>query len=188
MAGAINITAAGPITIDSPIEATTGRVLDGSRTAGNGGAIKFNSVDDAVAINSRMQASSADPAITTARRRSANGREYHAKSGKPSGVAINISNTGQLLSLLDAAAPGPGGKVTILATGAKQCCERKRKNRGAIAARSTFVTPATADRLSSEVRARATPLMRMPMSSKSLPWETMACSLSATACCRRTQP
>jgi hypothetical protein len=33
-------------------------------------------------------------------------------------VAINVSSTGQLLSLLDAAAPGPGGKITILATGA----------------------------------------------------------------------
>src|SRR5436190_13614859 len=33
--GTIRITAMGPITIDSPIEATTGRVLDGSRTAGH---------------------------------------------------------------------------------------------------------------------------------------------------------
>src|SRR5437667_1918097 len=116
--GTINITAAGPITIDLPIEATSGRVLDGTRTAGNGGAIALNSLNDAVAINSRLQASSADPAITTARRRSANGGNITLRSGKPSGVAINISNTGELLSLLDAAAPGPGGKVTILATGA----------------------------------------------------------------------
>ena len=116
--GTIDITAVGPITIDSPIEATSGRVLDGTRTAGNGGAITFNSLNDAVAINSRVQASSADPAITTARRRSANGGNIMLKSGKPSGVAINLSNTSELLSLLDAAAPGPGGKVTILATGA----------------------------------------------------------------------
>jgi mannose-6-phosphate isomerase-like protein (cupin superfamily) len=116
--GTINITAAGPITIDSPIEATSGRVLDGTRTAGNGGAIALNSLNDAVAINSRLQASSADPAITTARRRSANGGNITLKSGKPSGIAINISNTGEILSLLDATAPGPGGKVTILATGA----------------------------------------------------------------------
>jgi hypothetical protein len=40
------------------------------------------------------------------------------KSDAPTGVAINVSNTGQLLSLLDAAAPGAGGKITILATGA----------------------------------------------------------------------
>ncbi|PYK84925.1 MAG: hypothetical protein DME40_18735, partial [Verrucomicrobia bacterium] len=91
--GTINITAAGPITIDLPIEATSGRVLDGTRTAGNGGAIALNSLNDAVAINSRLQASSADPAITTARRRSANGGDITLRSGKPSGVAINISNT-----------------------------------------------------------------------------------------------
>jgi hypothetical protein len=138
--GTISITAVGPITIDSPIEATTGRVLDGTRTAGNGGAITFNSVNDAVAINSRVQASSADPAITTARRRSANGGNITLKSGKPSGVAINISNTGQLLSLLDAAAPGPGGKVTILATGANSSARINgtlRADRGTIDIRHT---------------------------------------------------
>src|SRR4029077_3225587 len=138
--GTISITAVGPITIDSPIEATTGLVLDGTRTAGNGGAITFNSVNDAVAINSRVQASSADPAITTARRRSANGGNITLKSGKPSGVAINISNTGQLLSLLDAAAPGPGGKVTILATGANSSATVNgtlRADRGTIDIRHT---------------------------------------------------
>src|SRR6266568_1648420 len=138
--GTINITAAGPITIDSPIEATSGRVLDGTRTAGNGGAIALNSLNDAVAINSRLQASSADPAITTARRRSANGGNITLKSGKPSGIAINISNTGELLSLLDAAAPGPGGKVTILATGANSSARVNgtlRADRGTIDIRHT---------------------------------------------------
>jgi hypothetical protein len=38
------------------------------------------------------------------------------KSGKTSGVAIQVANSGQLLSLLDAAAPGPGGKVVIQAS------------------------------------------------------------------------
>ena len=62
------------------------------------------------------------------------------KSGKPSGVAINISNTGQLLSLLDAAAPGPGGKVTILATGANSSAKINgtlRADRGTIDIRHT---------------------------------------------------
>jgi len=97
-------------------------------------------VNDAVAINSRVQVSSADPAITTARRRSANGGNITLKSGKPSGVAINISNTGQLLSLLDAAAPGPGGKVTILATGANSSATVNgtlRADRGTIDIRHT---------------------------------------------------
>ena len=38
-------------------------------------------------------------------------------STKATGVAINIASSAQLLALLDAAAPGPGGKITILATG-----------------------------------------------------------------------
>ena len=33
--------------------------------------------------------------------------------GKTTGPAINVNSTDQLLSLLDAAAPGPGGKITI---------------------------------------------------------------------------
>ena len=73
----------------------------------------------AVAINSRI-ASFLRRSCNSAksRRRSATGGNITLKSGKPTGVAINLSNTSELLSLLDAAAPGPGGKVTILATGA----------------------------------------------------------------------
>jgi len=37
-------------------------------------------------------------------------------SGKKTGSVINVSSTEQLLSLLDAAAPGPGGKITIPAS------------------------------------------------------------------------
>jgi len=49
-------------------------------------------------------------------RRSTSGGSITLKSGKTSGVAIKIANSGQLLSLLDAVAPGPGGKVVIQAT------------------------------------------------------------------------
>jgi len=37
-------------------------------------------------------------------------------SGKRTGAAINVGSTAQLLSMLDAAAPGPGGKITIPAS------------------------------------------------------------------------
>src|SRR5206468_1221520 len=50
------------------------------------------------------------------------------------------SNTGELLSLLDAAAPGPGGKVTILATGATSSARVNgtlRADRGTIDIRHT---------------------------------------------------
>ena len=42
--------------------------------------------------------------------------DLRATSGKRTGTAINISSTDQLLSLLDGAAPGPGGKITIPAS------------------------------------------------------------------------
>ncbi len=53
------------------------------------------------------------------RRRSNAGGNITLKSGASGveAVAINIANTSQLLSLLDNAATGPGGKITILATG-----------------------------------------------------------------------
>jgi hypothetical protein len=72
-----------------------------------------------VNVFSRIEVSSAQPRASAAPRRlSKSGGNLALRSDKPSGIAINISNSAQLLALLDAAAPGPGGKVTILATGA----------------------------------------------------------------------
>ena len=116
--GVINVTAAGPIEIGAPIEATTGYVQSPLDSHGNGGTVNLTSTNDSVAVNSRIEVSSADRGSAKLRRRSATGGNIALKSGKPTGVAINLSNTSELLSLLDAAAPGPGGKVTILATGA----------------------------------------------------------------------
>lgn len=116
--GVVNLTAAGPIEIDSPMEATTGYLPSPYSPTGNGGTVNLTSTNDSVSVNSRIQVSSADPSSMTLRRRSARAGNIALKSGKPTGVAINLSNTSELLSLLDAAAPGPGGKVTILATGA----------------------------------------------------------------------
>jgi hypothetical protein len=116
--GIINVTAAGPIEIDAPVEATTGSVQSPFDSHGNGGTVNLTSTNNSVAVNSRIEVSSADRGSGKLRRRSATGGNIALKSGKPTGVAINLSNTSELLSLLDAAAPGPGGKVTILATGA----------------------------------------------------------------------
>lgn len=118
--GNISITAAGPLIVSAPIEATSGYLRDDGVIAGNGGSVALTS-SDAVTVNSRIETSSNDPAgvpVSPPRRHSARGGSIAVKSSKASGVAINISNTSQLLALLDAAAPGPGGKVTILATGA----------------------------------------------------------------------
>ena len=58
--GAINVTAAGPIKIDSPIEATTGYVQSPLDPHGNGGTVNLTSTNDSVAVNSRIEVSSAD--------------------------------------------------------------------------------------------------------------------------------
>lgn len=80
-----------------------------------------------VSVTSSILVSSADPIGQSVppppRRRSNSGGKINLQSGAvgtvalPS-VAINVTNTSALLSLLDSASTGPGGKITILATGA----------------------------------------------------------------------
>ena len=138
--GIVNVTATGPIEVNAPIEATTGAVQSPFSPHGNGGTVNLTSTNDSLAVSSRMEVSSADPALARSRRRSARGGNIALKSGKPSGVAINLANTSELLSLLDAAAPGPGGKVTILATGASSTANVNGKivaDRGTIDIRHT---------------------------------------------------
>ena len=138
--GIVNVTAAGPIQVNAPIEATSGYVQSPFSPHGNGGTVNLTSTNDSVAVSSRIEVSSADPASAKSRRRSARGGNIALKSAKPSGVAINLSNTSELLALLDAAAPGPGGKVTILATGASSVANINGKiaaDRGTIDIRHT---------------------------------------------------
>jgi FecR protein len=138
--GFVNVTAAGPIEVNAPIEATSGYVQSPFSPHGDGGSVNLTSTNDSIAVSSRIEVSSADPASAKSRRRSARGGNIALKSGKPSGVAINLSNTSELLSLLDAAAPGPGGKVTILATGASSVANINGKiaaDRGTIDIRHT---------------------------------------------------
>jgi hypothetical protein len=119
--GTFNVNATGAITVGSPIQATTGLQPSASEASGAGGTVNLNSTGGPITINSAITVSSADAAGAAPpppRRRSRSGGNINLKSDAPTGVAVNVSNTGQLLSLLDAAAPGPGGKITILATGA----------------------------------------------------------------------
>ena len=99
----------GDVIVSNDIEASSG--ANGKDIiGGNGGSVALTSNSGQVAINNRVQVSH-----NTVGRRSSSGGSITLKSGKTSGVAINIANTGQLLSLLDAAAPGPGGKIVIQA-------------------------------------------------------------------------
>ncbi len=96
--------------VNSAIEASSG--ANGKDViGGKGGSVSLTANSGQVAINNRVQVSHDTPG-----RRSSTAGSITLKSGKTSGVAINVANTGQLLSLLDAAAPGPGGKIVIQAT------------------------------------------------------------------------
>jgi hypothetical protein len=122
--GTFNVNATGAIDIASPISATSGAVdptVSGSSPSGNGGTVNLVSTGGTVSVSDTIKVSSADTAGTR-RSVSKQGGNVGIRSGKSttSGrvVAVDIANTSQLLSLLDAAAPGPGGKITIKATGA----------------------------------------------------------------------
>ncbi len=101
---------AGDVIVNSDIEASSG-ANGKDAIGGKGGSVALTSNSGQVAINSRIQVSHNTPG-----RRSASGGSITLKSGRTSGVAINVANTGQLLALLDAAASGPGGKIIIQAT------------------------------------------------------------------------
>ena len=116
--GTLNVNTTSDINVKSNIDATSGLQPVSNLPSGNGGTVNLNSTGGAVNVTSRVQVSSADAAAGTARRRSASGGTINLQSGAATGVAISVTDTAQLLSLLDAAAPGPGGKITILATGA----------------------------------------------------------------------
>lgn len=119
--GTLNVNATANINVNSNIDATSGLQPAANNPSGNGGNVNLNTTGGAVTVNSRVQVSSADTtagAVPPPRRRSGSGGNINLQSGAATGVAINVSNTGQLLSLLAAASPAPTGKITILATGA----------------------------------------------------------------------
>lgn len=117
--GTFTVNTNGPastITVNSDIEATTGRIGEFDAPAGNGGTVTLNA-GDTLTVNARIEVSSAEPTSSAApSRRSAQGGNINLTSAKKSGVAINVTSSGQLLALLDQAATGPGGKITILAS------------------------------------------------------------------------
>ena len=109
--GTLAITATtSDIVVGADIEASSGSSGADVR-AGKGGAVTLTANTGTVTVNNRIQVSH-----NTVNRRSASGGTIALKSGRTSGVAINVANTSQLLALLDAAAPGPGGKIIIQAT------------------------------------------------------------------------
>ncbi len=113
-AGTLIVNAPNDITLNGPMSASTG--MNGSDTTfgGAGGTVQFNSTNGLVAINSTLKVSESS---TAAGKASAAGGKIALTSGKTTGVAININNTGELLALLNAGAPGPGGRIEVTSAG-----------------------------------------------------------------------
>ena len=101
----------GPITVGSDLV---------SAPNGNAGRVELSSTAETVTVNSRIEVASTPPVegASAPVGAGAKGGDINVTSGKTSGVAINVTDTGQLLALLNAAAPGSGGKITIVATNA----------------------------------------------------------------------
>ncbi len=120
--GSLTVNASGDVTVNSNIEATSGLQDSTEPPRGNGGSVSLNSTSGSVTVSSTIQVSSDDPTPSQTPpppiRRSNSGGNITLTSGKPSGTAIQVTSTAQLLSLLDSAATGPGGVITVKATGA----------------------------------------------------------------------
>jgi hypothetical protein len=122
--GTIDITAPGDVVlnVNGNLTATSGAIpTGGPSTAGSGGKVTVTA-NGSLTVNSSIQVSSGDAAGSSARRSATGGNialtSHKAGQVTSRAIAVNINNSSQLLSLLDAAAPGPGGKITILADGA----------------------------------------------------------------------
>jgi hypothetical protein len=115
-------TAAGPAGIIN-ITADNGDIIADGQIEADGGAINLTAAGEITATSTlrTSNVNSKAPAVKA----SASGGQINLTSSKATGVAINVSNTAQLLALLDAADPGPGGKITILATGGKSTANVK---------------------------------------------------------------
>ena len=117
--GTLNATSSGDLFLDTVnIDATSGVIDPNGAPAGAGGNVNLKSLNGSVVIvDSRVTVSSKDPLGTANRNASASGGNIAIESDRSDNIAIDISNSSQLLSLLDATAPGPGGLITIKATG-----------------------------------------------------------------------
>jgi hypothetical protein len=113
--GILSVTADGAINVNVPIMATTGSQAAATAASGNGGQVNLTSTTGAVTINSGIEVSSKPPPINPVTdRRSAAGGDIDIQSGASSGVAINVTSSGTLLSLLES---GQGGTIALNATG-----------------------------------------------------------------------
>ena len=110
--GQLDFTSNGSLTINSPISATTGLNSTNGMTGGAGGTVNLTA-KNTITLNSKIEVSSDDGN----RRVSASGGHINIKSNATEGAAINVTSSAQLLALLNAAAPGPGGSIKFTSAG-----------------------------------------------------------------------
>ncbi len=111
--GTLVINSPDSVNVNAPILASTGINGAGTTFGGRGGNVQINS-DAAINVNAAVKVSESS---VVGNRASRAGGRIALTSQKTAGTAISISNTGELLSLLNAAAPGPGGTVQVTSAG-----------------------------------------------------------------------
>ncbi len=118
--GTFKLTSSGNFTVNSPLSADTGKNSQPGMTGGNGGTVDVTTAGT-ITVNSRVKVSSTETSSNTADntpgRASRNGGNIKLTSQKTTGTAIAINNSGELLSLLNAAGPGQGGKIEFASAG-----------------------------------------------------------------------
>lgn len=102
---------AGEIQVKAPISATTGANGTAVLTGGTGGNVELIS-NDKITVGTSIKVS--DSATGRASR---NGGNITVDSRRTSGTAIQITSSGQLLSLLNSASPGAGGIIRFTSAG-----------------------------------------------------------------------
>lgn len=106
--GMLEFITNGDLLVNAPVTARTG-INKGVSYGGKGGTVNLTSKTGTVAINSTVQVSD-----SAAGRASSAAGNINVISNAPAEVpGIIVENTGNLLALLNAAAPGPGGKITF---------------------------------------------------------------------------
>ncbi len=110
--GQLDLTSNGSLTVNAPISATTGLNSANATTGGTGGTVNLTA-SNTITLNNKIEVSSNDGN----RRQSATGGQINIKSNATGGTAISVSSSAQLLALLNAAAPGPGGSIKFTSAG-----------------------------------------------------------------------
>ena len=110
--GQLDLTSNNSLTVNAPISATTGQNSTIGMTGGAGGTVNLTA-NNTITVNNKIEVSSDDGN----RRTSASGGHINIKSNAAGGIAINVTSSAQLLALLNAAAPGPGGSIKFTSAG-----------------------------------------------------------------------